>query len=43
MVPIPGTKTLRYLEANAAAADMELSAEELAELGALPEARGARY
>jgi aryl-alcohol dehydrogenase-like predicted oxidoreductase len=30
IVPIPGTKRIRYLEENAAAADIKLSAEELA-------------
>lgn len=43
VVPIPGTKTPRYLEANAAAAEVALSPEELAELDALPAPRGARY
>jgi len=32
IVPIPGTKRVKYLEDNAAAADVELTAEELAEL-----------
>jgi len=32
IVPIPGTKRRKYLEENAAAADIELSAEDLAEL-----------
>jgi aryl-alcohol dehydrogenase-like predicted oxidoreductase len=43
MVPIPGTKTLRYLADNAGAADIELSTAELAELDALPAPQGARY
>ncbi len=33
IVPIPGTKRRRYLEENAAAADIELSAEELERIG----------
>ncbi|MFC4563917.1 aldo/keto reductase [Nocardiopsis mangrovi] len=43
VIPIPGTKTLRYLESNAAAADVRLSADDLAELDALPRAVGERY
>lgn len=43
MVPIPGTKRRAYLEENAAAAQVTLSAEDLIELDALPEAVGARY
>ncbi|MBB4932036.1 aryl-alcohol dehydrogenase-like predicted oxidoreductase [Lipingzhangella halophila] len=43
VVPIPGTKTPRYLEANAGAADLVLSPEDLAELDALPPAQGERY
>ncbi|MFC5719947.1 aldo/keto reductase [Streptomyces gamaensis] len=42
VVPIPGTKTLRYLEQNAAAADIELTEAEIAELDALPAPVGAR-
>ncbi|GGX93250.1 aldo/keto reductase [Streptomyces hiroshimensis] len=42
VVPIPGTKTLAYLEQNAAAADVELTAAEIAELDALPAPVGAR-
>jgi aryl-alcohol dehydrogenase-like predicted oxidoreductase len=42
-VPIPGTKKLRYLEENAAAADVTLGAADLAELDSLPEPVGARY
>jgi aryl-alcohol dehydrogenase-like predicted oxidoreductase len=34
IVPIPGTKRRSYLEQNAAAVDIELSAEELAQVGA---------
>jgi aryl-alcohol dehydrogenase-like predicted oxidoreductase len=43
VVPIPGTKRLRYLEQNVAAADVRLSAEQVAELDELGEAAGARY
>jgi aryl-alcohol dehydrogenase-like predicted oxidoreductase len=43
VVPIPGTKRLRYLEENVGAADLELSAETLAELDALPAPAGTRY
>ena len=43
VVPIPGTKRLTRLEENAGAASVELSAEDLAELDALPEAVGERY
>ena len=43
MVLIQGTKTPRYLADNAGAADIELSAAELAELDALPTPQGARY
>jgi aryl-alcohol dehydrogenase-like predicted oxidoreductase len=44
IVPIPGTKRREYLEQNAAAVDVELSAEDLARIEAeLPEAAGDRY
>src|SRR3954451_2011286 len=43
VVPIPGTKRLRYLEENVAGADVELGADVVAELDALGEAAGARY
>ena len=44
IVPIPGTKRRKYLEENAAAADIELTNEELARLDAeLPEVSGQRY
>jgi aryl-alcohol dehydrogenase-like predicted oxidoreductase len=43
VVPIPGTKTPRYLADNAAAGDVELSAADLADLDALPAPEGARY
>jgi aryl-alcohol dehydrogenase-like predicted oxidoreductase len=44
IVPIPGTKKVARLEENAAAAEVELSADELSEIAeALPEAAGLRY
>jgi aryl-alcohol dehydrogenase-like predicted oxidoreductase len=43
VVPIPGTKTPKYLADNAGAADVQLSAADLAELDALPAPEGARY
>jgi aryl-alcohol dehydrogenase-like predicted oxidoreductase len=46
MVPIPGTKRRKYLEENVAAADLELSPQEMAELdAALPPEKvaGPRY
>ncbi|NUO57690.1 MAG: aldo/keto reductase [Hamadaea sp.] len=43
VIPIPGTKTPKYLVDNAAAADLRLSAEDLAELDALPAPEGSRY
>jgi aryl-alcohol dehydrogenase-like predicted oxidoreductase len=44
LVPIPGTKRRTYLEQNAAAADVELTVEELARIDAeLPQAAGDRY
>lgn len=43
IVPIPGTKRRKYLEENCAAAELKLTAEELAKLSALPPAAGARY
>jgi aryl-alcohol dehydrogenase-like predicted oxidoreductase len=44
IVPIPGTKKVPRLEENAAAAEVSLSDEELAELAeALPAAAGLRY
>jgi aryl-alcohol dehydrogenase-like predicted oxidoreductase len=43
VVPIPGTKTPKYLADNAGAADVQLSAVDLAELDALPAPEGARY
>jgi aryl-alcohol dehydrogenase-like predicted oxidoreductase len=43
VVPIPGTKKVGYLEQNAAAANLQLTAADLAELDALPAPTGARY
>ncbi|WP_405016752.1 aldo/keto reductase [Kitasatospora sp. NBC_00070] len=43
VVPIPGTKTPKYLADNAGAADLTLSAADLAELDALPAPVGDRY
>jgi aryl-alcohol dehydrogenase-like predicted oxidoreductase len=44
LVPIPGTKRRKYLEENAASADVELTADELDRINAeLPEASGERY
>jgi aryl-alcohol dehydrogenase-like predicted oxidoreductase len=42
-VPIPGTKTPKYLVDNAGAGDVELSAADLADLDALPAPTGSRY
>ena len=43
VVPIPGTKTPKYLVDNAAAADLRLSEADLADLDALPAPVGGRY
>ena len=43
VIPIPGTKTPRYLADNAGAAGIQLCREDLAELDALPAPEGARY
>ncbi len=43
VVPIPGTKQLRYLAENCAAAELKLSTDELADLDAVPAAIGDRY
>ncbi|MEU6592428.1 aldo/keto reductase [Streptomyces sp. NPDC046881] len=44
LVPIPGTKRRTYLEQNAAAVDIELTADDLARIDAeLPQASGERY
>jgi len=43
VIPIPGTRRVRHLEENAAAADLHLSADDLTELADLPAATGQRY
>jgi aryl-alcohol dehydrogenase-like predicted oxidoreductase len=43
VVPIPGTKTPKYLDDNAGASTVELSTADMAELDALPAPEGARY
>jgi aryl-alcohol dehydrogenase-like predicted oxidoreductase len=43
VIALPGTKTPRYLEENAAAADVVLSDEQLALLNGAPAAVGTRY
>jgi aryl-alcohol dehydrogenase-like predicted oxidoreductase len=43
VVPIPGTKRVRYLEENVGAAALELGADALARLDAVPEPAGTRY
>ena len=44
VVPIPGTKRRKHLEENVAAADVDLSADDLARIESeLPEAAGERY
>lgn len=43
IVPIPGTKTVRYLEENAAAVDLELTEADIAQLDDLPDPVGDRY
>ncbi|MEU8132896.1 aldo/keto reductase [Streptodolium elevatio] len=43
VVPIPGTKTPKYLADNAGASDVVLSAADLADLDALPAPEGTRY
>ncbi|MEO8431184.1 MAG: aldo/keto reductase [Acidobacteriota bacterium] len=43
VLAIPGTQRRKYLEENVAAASVELSAADLAELDAMPAAAGARY
>ena len=43
VVPIPGTKRRSRLDENAAAANVQLSSEDLAELDALPAPVGSRY
>lgn len=43
LLPIPGTKRVAYLEENAAAADVELTSDDLRELDAIPAPEGTRY
>jgi aryl-alcohol dehydrogenase-like predicted oxidoreductase len=43
VLPIPGTKRIAYLEENCAAAGLQLSRHDLAELDAMPQASGDRY
>lgn len=43
MVPIPGTKTPKYLADNAGAGDLQLTAEDFADLDDLPAPVGSRY
>jgi aryl-alcohol dehydrogenase-like predicted oxidoreductase len=43
VIPIPGTRRLRHLEENAGAAEVSLTAADLAELRDLPEVTGSRY
>ncbi len=43
VVPIPGTRRRTYLEQNAAAGEIELTSEDLAQLDELGEAAGDRY
>ncbi|MGK5554945.1 aldo/keto reductase [Actinomadura kijaniata] len=43
VIPIPGTKKSRYLRDNAGAADLDLTAEDLAELDTIPAPEGSRY
>lgn len=43
VIPIPGTRRMRYVEENAAAAAIRLTQQDLTELDALPEAAGSRY
>ena len=43
LIPIPGTKRVSYLEENAAAADLQLTGEDLRELDASPAPEGSRY
>ncbi|MFG2647083.1 aldo/keto reductase [Streptomyces sp. NPDC048436] len=43
VIPIPGTKNPRYLAENIAAASLELTADDLAELDRVPAPVGSRY
>jgi aryl-alcohol dehydrogenase-like predicted oxidoreductase len=43
VIPIPGTKRLKYLEENVAAASIQITTDDLAALNELPTAFGTRY
>ena len=43
VLPIPGTKRIRYVQENVAAASLDLTAQDLAELDDVPKALGSRY
>jgi aryl-alcohol dehydrogenase-like predicted oxidoreductase len=43
VVPIPGTKRRRWLEENVAAAEVTLTAQDLADIAALPRSVAPRY
>ena len=43
LIPIPGTKKLKYLEENAAASEIELTADEIGLLSSAVPAEGERY
>jgi aryl-alcohol dehydrogenase-like predicted oxidoreductase len=43
VLPIPGTKQVRYLEENCAAANLTLTTDDLSDLAAAPAAAGDRY
>ena len=43
VMPIPGTKRVRYLQENVAAANLTLSPDDLAELDAMPASTAPRY
>jgi aryl-alcohol dehydrogenase-like predicted oxidoreductase len=43
VVPIPGTKRMRYLKDNIGASNVSLSKDDLAQVKALPEVAGLRY
>jgi diketogulonate reductase-like aldo/keto reductase len=43
MVPIPGTKRRKWLEENAASVTIELTAQDLDDIAALPRPTESRY
>jgi aryl-alcohol dehydrogenase-like predicted oxidoreductase len=43
VLPIPGTKRMRYVEENVAAASLELTPQDLGQLDDVPQALGSRY